>query len=126
MEELSKSPAELEIERLCAALEPSFQVRLGESVRAKATFFDTFEWGVWFGERLLASLSGGQLRLCERDHDWIGDLRHAIPASARKVQRFVWELPEGGYGAANWIVSWASDVSSASRASRFVSGRLIC
>jgi CHAD domain-containing protein len=86
--------AELEIEALCAALEPSFQVRLGESVRAKATFFDTFEWGVWFGERLLY-LSGGQLRLCERDHDWIGDLRHAIPASARKVQRFVWEFPEG-------------------------------
>ena len=70
-------PAELESEGLCAALEPTFGIRLGEVVRAKATFYDTFEWGIWFGRRLLYQ-SEGQLRLCERDHDWIGDLRRAI------------------------------------------------
>ncbi len=86
--------AELEIEGLCAALEGTFGVRLSEPVRAKATFYDTFEWGIWFGERLLYQ-SGGQLRLCERDHDWIGDLRRAIPMAARRVPRFVWGFPEG-------------------------------
>ena len=65
-----------------------------EVVRAKATFYDTFEWGIWFGQRLLYQ-SGGQLCLCERDHDWIGDLRRATPIAARRVPRFVWEFPEG-------------------------------
>jgi len=88
-------PAELGIEGLCAALEPAFGVRLSEPTRAKATFYDTFEWGVWFGERLLFQ-SGGQLRLCERDHDWISDLRHALPMAARRVPRFAREFPEGG------------------------------
>jgi CHAD domain-containing protein len=87
-------PAELESGGLCAALEPTFGLRLGEVVRAKATFYDTFEWGIWFGQRLLYQ-SGGQLCLCERDHDWIGDLRRATPIAARRVPRFVWEFPEG-------------------------------
>lgn len=86
--------AELEIEGLCAALEGTFRVRLGEAVRAKAAFYDTFEWGLWFGERLLYQ-SDGQLRLCERDRDWIGDLHGAIPMAARRVPRFVWEFPAG-------------------------------
>jgi CHAD domain-containing protein len=86
--------AELEIEGLCAALEGAFGVRLSERVGAKATFYDTFEWGIWFGERLLYQ-SGGQLRLGERDHDWIGDLRRAIPMAARRVPRFLSEFPEG-------------------------------
>jgi CHAD domain-containing protein len=87
-------PAELESGGLCAALEPTFGLRLGEVVRTKATFYDTFEWGIWFGQRLLYQ-SGGQLCLCERDHDWIGDLRRATPIAARRVPRFVWEFPEG-------------------------------
>lgn len=87
-------PAELESEGLCAALEPTFGIRLGEVVRAKATFYDTFEWGIWFGQRLLYQ-SEGQLCLCERDHDWIGDLRRATPMAARRVPRFVGEFPEG-------------------------------
>jgi CHAD domain-containing protein len=87
-------PAELESKALCAALEPTFGLRLGQTVRAKATFYDTFEWGIWFGERLLYH-SEGQLRLCERDHDWIGDLQCAMPMAARRVPRFVWEFPEG-------------------------------
>ena len=62
---------------------------------AKATFYDTFEWGVWFGDRLLYQ-SNGQLRLCERDHDWIGDVRHVLPMAAKQVPRFEWEFPEGG------------------------------
>jgi CHAD domain-containing protein len=86
--------AELEIEALCAALEVAFGLRLGEPVRAKATFYDTFEWGIWFSQRLLYQ-SGGQLRLCERDHDWIGDLQHAMPMAARGVPRFVWEFAQG-------------------------------
>ena len=86
-------PGELESEGLCAALEPTFGLRLGEVVRAKATFYDTFEWGIWFGQRLLFQ-SEGQLRLCERDHDWIGDLRRAMPMAARRVPRFLWEFPE--------------------------------
>jgi CHAD domain-containing protein len=87
-------PAELESEDLCAALEPAFGLRRGQIVRAKATFYDTFEWGIWFGRRLLYQ-SEGQLRLCERDHDWIGDLRGAIPVAAGRVPRFVWEFPAG-------------------------------
>jgi len=86
--------AELEIEGLCAALEPTFGLRLSEPIRAKATFYDTFEWGLWFGESLLYQ-SGGQLRLCERDHDWIGDLRCAMPMGARHVPRFVREFSVG-------------------------------
>ena len=88
-------PAELEIEGVRAALEPAFGIRLGEPASAKATFFDTFEWGIWFGDRLLYQ-SNGQLRLCERDHDWIGDVRHVLPMAARHVPRFEWEFPEGG------------------------------
>jgi CHAD domain-containing protein len=87
-------PAALEIEGLCAALEATFALRLGQIVEAKATFYDTFEWGVWFGQRLLYQCEG-QLRLCERDRDWIGDLRHAIPMAARRIPRFLWEFPEG-------------------------------
>ena len=87
-------PAELELEGLCAALEPTFGLRLGQVVRFKATFYDTFEWGLWFGQRLLYQ-SEGQLRLCERVHDWIGDLRRAAPMAARRVPRFVGEFPEG-------------------------------
>jgi CHAD domain-containing protein len=86
--------AELEIEGLCAALEAAFSIRLSEPVRRKAIFYDTFEWGLWFGERLLYQ-SGGELRLCELNDDWIGDLRRAIPMSARRVPRFIWEFPEG-------------------------------
>ena len=87
-------PAELEIEGLRAALEPTFGIRLSEPSSAKATFYDTFEWGVWFGDRLLYQ-SNGQLRLCERDHDWIGDVRHTLPMAAKRVPRFEWEFPEG-------------------------------
>ncbi len=87
-------PAELESEGLCAALAPTFLLRIGKIVRAKVTFYDTFEWGIWFGQRLLYQ-SEGQLRLCERDHDWIGDLRHATAAAASRVPRFVSEFPEG-------------------------------
>jgi CHAD domain-containing protein len=88
-------PAELEIEGLRAALEPAFGIRLSEPTLAKATFYDTFEWGVWFEDRLLYQ-SNGQLRLCERDHDWIGDVRHVLPMAAKRVPRFEWEFPEGG------------------------------
>ena len=88
-------PAELEIEGVRAALEPVFGVHLSEPTAAKATFYDTFEWGVWFGDRLLYQ-SNGALRLCERDHDWIGDVRHALPMAAKRVPRFEWEFPEGG------------------------------
>ena len=88
-------PAELEIEGVRAALEPAFGIRLGEPSLAKATFYDTFEWGIWFGDRLLYQ-SNGQLRLCERDHDWIGDVRHVLPMAAKHVPRFEWEFPEGG------------------------------
>jgi CHAD domain-containing protein len=87
-------PAELENEGLCAALESTFGFRLGEIVRARATFFDTFEWGIWFGQRLLYQ-SDGQLRLCERDHDWIGDLRREMPMATRQVPRFISEFSEG-------------------------------
>jgi CHAD domain-containing protein len=87
-------PAELESEDLWAALEPAFGLRRGQIVRAKATFYDTFEWGIWFGQRLLYQ-SQGQLRLCERDHDWIGDLRCASQMAAGRLPRFVWEFPAG-------------------------------
>jgi CHAD domain-containing protein len=87
-------PAELELEGLGAALEPAFNVQVGAKVRSKATFYDTFEWGIWFGQRLLYQ-SGGQLHLCERNHDWIGNLRRAMPMAARRMRRFVWEFPEG-------------------------------
>jgi CHAD domain-containing protein len=87
-------PAELESEGLCAALEPAFGLRLGQIVRAQAAFYDTFEWGIWFGERVLYHCQG-QLRLCGRDHDWIGGLRHATPMAARQVPRFVSEFPPG-------------------------------
>jgi CHAD domain-containing protein len=86
--------AQLEIEGLRAALEAAFGVRLSEPIRTKATFYDTFEWGLWFGERLLLH-SRGQLQLCERDHDWIGGLRQALPMGARRVPRFAREFPEG-------------------------------
>ncbi len=87
-------PAELESEGLRAALEPTFGLRRGEVVRSKATFYDTFEWGIWFGQRLLYQ-SEAQLRLCERDHDWIGKLRSAMPTAARRIPRFVWEFSGG-------------------------------
>ena len=86
--------AELEIEGLCAALKPAFGIRLSGPTPAKATFYDTFEWGVWFGDRLLYH-SDGQLQLCDRDHDWIGDLRQTLPMAAKHVPRFEWEFPEG-------------------------------
>jgi CHAD domain-containing protein len=88
-------PGELAIEGLRAALEPAFQVRIGEPRLAKATFYDTFEWGLWFADRLLLQ-SNGQLRLCERDHDWIGHVRQIVPMSAKRVPRFEWKFPEGG------------------------------
>ena len=56
-------PAELEIEGVRAALEPAFGVCLSGPTAAKATFYDTFEWGVWFGDRLLYQCNGA-LRLC--------------------------------------------------------------
>ncbi len=87
-------PAELEIEGVRAALEPAFGVYLSGPTAAKATFYDTFEWGVWFGDRLLYQCNGA-LRLCERDQDWIGDVRHALPMPAKRGPRFEWELPEG-------------------------------
>jgi CHAD domain-containing protein len=87
-------PTELEIAGVRAALEPAFGVQLGGPTSAKATFYDTFEWGLWFGDRLLYQ-SNGALRLCERDHDWIGNVRQALPMPARRVPRFEWELPEG-------------------------------
>ncbi len=87
-------PADLESEDLCAALEPTFGLRLGQPFREKATFYDTFEWGIWFSQRLLYQ-SEGQLRLCERDHDWIGDWQRAMPMAARRIPRFVWEFPQG-------------------------------
>jgi CHAD domain-containing protein len=88
-------PAELEIEGLRAALEPVFGIRLSEPASAKAIFYDSFEWGIWFGDRLLYQ-SNGQLRLCERDHDWIGDVRQALPMAAKHVPRFEWDFPAGG------------------------------
>ena len=87
-------PAELQIEGLRAALEPAFGVRLSEPASAKAIFYDSFEWGLWFGDRLLYH-SRGRLRLCERDHDWIGDQRHDLPIAAKRVPRFEWDFPEG-------------------------------
>lgn len=87
-------PTELEIEGLRAALEPAFGIRMSGPTSAKATFYDTFEWGIWFGDRLLCQ-SNGQLRLCERDRDWMGDLRHALPMTTKRVPRFEWEFPEG-------------------------------
>lgn len=87
-------PAELESEALCAALEPTFGLQLGKLVQSKVAFYDTFEWGIWFGQRLLCQ-SEGQLRLCERDHDWIGDLRRATPMAAGHVPRFTSDFPEG-------------------------------
>jgi CHAD domain-containing protein len=89
-------PAELEIEGLRAALESAFGIRLSEPTSGKATFYDTFEWGVWFGDRLLYQ-SNGQLRICERDQDWIGDVRHTLPMTAKDVPRFEWEFPEGSF-----------------------------
>ena len=35
------------------------------------TFWDTFEWGLWFGGHLLHS-SGGVYRLCAREGGWLG------------------------------------------------------
>ena len=87
-------PTELEIERLRTALEPEFTIQASRARSAKATFFDTFEWSLWFGDRLLYH-ANGELRLCERDLDWIGDLRSALPLPAKRVPRFEWEFPEG-------------------------------
>jgi CHAD domain-containing protein len=87
-------PTELAIEGVRAALEPAFGVHLSGPIAAKATFYDTFEWGVWFGDRLLFQ-SKGALRLCERDHDWMGDVRHVLPMNAKRVPKFAWKLPEG-------------------------------
>ena len=87
-------PTELEIEHLRSALEPEFTIQASRARSAKATFFDTFEWSLWFGDRLLYH-ANGELRLCERDQDWIGDLRSALPLPAKRVPRFEWEFPEG-------------------------------
>ena len=38
----------------------------------KLTFWDTFEWGLWFRERVLFS-EKGYWRLCRRDGGWIGE-----------------------------------------------------
>jgi CHAD domain-containing protein len=89
-------PTALEIEAFRAALEPAFGVRFSAPSAARATFYDTFEWGVWFGNRLLYQGSG-QLRLCERDNHWIGDVRHSVPTTAKHAPRFEWEYGEGGF-----------------------------
>ena len=52
------------------------------------TFWDTFEWGVWFGGCLLFS-QGKHFQLCRNDDGWIGsewcgeEIAHAHPRFAR-------------------------------------------
>lgn len=50
------------------------------------TFWDTFEWGVWFGGHILYS-SGGVYYLCVRENGWIGALLSMEKAG---VQRRFW------------------------------------
>jgi hypothetical protein len=69
-------PGELAIEGLRAALEPRF--RCGSRATSRqGDVLRHFEWGLWFADRLLLQ-SNGQLRLYERDHDWIGHVRQIV------------------------------------------------
>ncbi|HEY5811792.1 MAG TPA: CHAD domain-containing protein, partial [Terrimicrobiaceae bacterium] len=88
--------AELEAEGLRGVLESAFSVRFSEPIQTKTTFFDSFEWGIWFGEQLLFQ-AGGQLQLCGRDHDWIGNLQQSFPTSAKRVPHFAREFPRGPF-----------------------------
>lgn len=47
------------------------------------TFWDTFEWGLWFGGHVLYS-SGGEYRLCAREGGWPGVVACAERAGGRR------------------------------------------
>ena len=73
MENLStltlRLPEKLSPTRLCEAFDGRLEFARIET--RHFTFWDTFEWGVWFGGCLLFS-EGEEFRLCEKDEGWIG------------------------------------------------------
>ena len=62
-------PEEFSNDRLCIALGNRFEIRPHET--RQLTYWDTFEWGVWFGGCLLFS-EGKHFHLCGREVGWIG------------------------------------------------------
>jgi len=77
-------------DQLAGALGPDFRVGFERAKAQDLTFFDTFEWGVWFREALLYE-SAGTFHLARLEGGWIGqelcaeEVREASPG-------FVWDF----------------------------------
>ncbi len=59
-------------DRLAEVIGEGFRVGFERSRVQAATFFDTFEWGVWFRDALLYE-SAGTFHLVRREGGWIGE-----------------------------------------------------
>ena len=56
-----------------AKLQEEWNVKLHEQESRTLAFWDTFEWGLWFGGHVLYS-HGGVYHLCSREEGWLGAL----------------------------------------------------
>lgn len=73
-------PPGLRLIDLRRALEQEFRVRSSAPSKTRYRFYDTHEWGLWF-QHLLLCETDGRLLLCDREHQWLGEVRARLAVS---------------------------------------------
>lgn len=63
--------ADFRVEEMLAPSCHGYQIHLAHAQTRDLTFFDTFEWGVWFRQAVLYECEG-TFHLARREADWIG------------------------------------------------------